>query len=67
MRLVSPSGGGFGPPCEREPALVCQDVLEGLLSTEGARVHYGVVMDEMGAADVVATERLREEMRNDMA
>jgi N-methylhydantoinase B len=35
-------GGGYGPPAERDPALVLRDVREGRVSAERARDIYGV-------------------------
>jgi N-methylhydantoinase B len=39
---VSGGGGGYGDPLEREPARVVEDVLDGYVSVEAAREHYGV-------------------------
>ncbi|MCA1647108.1 MAG: hydantoinase B/oxoprolinase family protein, partial [Chloroflexi bacterium] len=38
-------GGGYGPPFERDPALVVQDVRNEKVSFERARDLYGVVVD----------------------
>ena len=38
-------GGGFGPPEEREPALVLRDVREGKINDERARKVYKVAID----------------------
>ena len=54
-------GGGWGDPLQRDPALVARDVARGLATPAGARA-YGVVLDEGGALDATATERLRAEM-----
>jgi N-methylhydantoinase B len=57
-----PGGGGFGDPLERDPDLVRADVLNELVSLEGARDHYGVVLEHACSAlsvDRPATERLR--------
>jgi N-methylhydantoinase B len=53
-------GGGYGDPCQREPDLVAAEVALGLLSAVAARRHYGVVVDEAGELDVLATRALRE-------
>ena len=45
MRL--PGGGGYGPPRERDPELVAQDVRDGKVSVEAAARDYGVVVDPM--------------------
>ena len=51
-------GGGWGPPAERDPALVLADVREGKVSAERARDVYRVVLDG-DAVDVTGTEALR--------
>ena len=38
-------GGGCGPPMQREPALVVQDVVKGKISIARAAEAYGVVID----------------------
>ena len=58
------SGGGYGDPLDREPARVLEDVRNGVVSIDGARAMYGVVID--GAADAVSpkeTDRAREQLR----
>lgn len=56
-------GGGYGPPLERDPSLVLEDVLAERVSVERAREVYGVVVD-LGneTVDEAATERLRADM-----
>ena len=54
-----PGGGGLGDPRERDPELVRQDVLEGLVSVEQARDAYGVAFTIDGAVDAAETARLR--------
>ncbi len=52
--------GGYGPPFEREPSRVLEDVLEGYVSIETARREYGVVIDPVTmTVDGPATERAR--------
>jgi N-methylhydantoinase B len=55
-------GGGWGDPFERDAELVRADVARGLVSADGAG-RYGVVIDDSGAVDAAATNRLRAEMR----
>ncbi len=43
---LSPGGGGWGDPHERDPAMVAQDVLDGVVSHQAARDVYGVVLNE---------------------
>jgi N-methylhydantoinase B len=64
QRLVSISsgGGGYGDPYTREPASVCHDVEEGLVSREAAARDYGVVLVVSAGrlqVDEMATARLR--------
>ena len=44
IRIVSPGGGGYGPPEKREPNEVVNDVREGLVSPEEARDIYAVAL-----------------------
>jgi N-methylhydantoinase B len=53
-------GGGFGPPEERDPALVLRDVVERKVSPERACAHYRVAIAD-GRVDQEATRRLRAE------
>jgi N-methylhydantoinase B len=49
-RLVAANGGGTGSPLDRDPALVLDDWLDGIVSLEEAGEAYGVVIDpEAGA------------------
>jgi N-methylhydantoinase B len=51
-------GGGYGPPQERDPALVLRDVREGKVSPERARDVYRVAVAD-GRVDEAATVELR--------
>jgi N-methylhydantoinase B len=55
---VSPGGGGFGDPLERDPAAVLEDVLDGKVSLDAARERYCVAVVD-GAVDAAETARLR--------
>ena len=57
--LAMAGGGGFGNPKEREPALVAQDVRNGLVSVESALANYGVAVNTNGDIDAVATAAAR--------
>jgi N-methylhydantoinase B len=57
---VSAGGGGFGPPFERDPAAVLEDVLDDKVSVTAARERYGVVIAG-GAVDRAATAGVRRE------
>ncbi len=61
LRMISPSGGGFGDPLTRPAALVMDDVTNGMLDEGEAAEIYGVVIRD-GALDVAATERRRSKM-----
>jgi N-methylhydantoinase B len=65
---VDTGGGGYGSPLDRDPEMVCTDVLEGLVSPEKARQIYGVVLkgrteDESVAVDREATVKWRAALR----
>ena len=45
VTLELPGGGGYGPPEERDPALVLEDVRNGYVSLKRARDDYRVVID----------------------
>jgi N-methylhydantoinase B len=52
-------GGGWGDPLERDPGLVREDVLEGLVSAGSALEKYGVVLTPGLQVDAQATAALR--------
>ncbi|QIN80100.1 hydantoinase B/oxoprolinase family protein [Rubrobacter marinus] len=66
VRTVSPCGGGYGDPLQRDPARVLDDVLDGFVSEENARKQYGVVLSD-GGVDAAATASLRERMAGERA
>lgn len=59
---MNPGGGGYGNPLERAVEKVVWDIRNGLVSIEGARLDYGVVIADAETLDVDAdaTRRLRE-------
>ena len=61
VRIMTPGGGGWGPPFERPAGQVREDVLDGFVSRESAREDYGVVLDG-DAIDEVATRTRRREL-----
>jgi N-methylhydantoinase B/oxoprolinase/acetone carboxylase alpha subunit len=65
IEFREPSGGGYGDPLERDPAMVREDVLDDFTTIELARDAYGVVfVDERDLeVDAEATERRRAEVR----
>jgi N-methylhydantoinase B len=66
----SAGGGGFGDPLERDPERVREDVTDGYVSVERARLDYGVVVKEVDRElaeyelDPAATERERAAIRS---
>jgi N-methylhydantoinase B len=62
VQVITPGGGGWGSPYERDPEAVRWDVIEGLVSVERARTVYGVVLDpETLKVRAKKTRRLREQ------
>lgn len=59
LRIVSPAGGGRGDPFTRDPSAVLRDVQAGLVTAQGARRDYGVVVNS-DAVDQAATTALRQ-------
>ncbi len=64
VRLLTPGGGGFGDPLQRDPAAVAEDVRNGLVSRAQAREAYGVIFKDGVKAggtevDEAATARRR--------
>lgn len=57
---VTPGGGGYGPPGERDPERVRRDVLEGWITPERAHDVYRVVLSESLDVDRDRTCHLRE-------
>jgi N-methylhydantoinase B len=44
LTIKAAGGGGFGSPFERPPEEVLNDVLDGMVSREGAEADYGVIL-----------------------
>ena len=64
VRHRTAGGGGYGPPIERDPALVAEDCLNGLITLDDARDLYGVAIDpETFAVNSDATAALRKARR----
>jgi N-methylhydantoinase B len=62
LHFITWGGGGWGDPLERDPALVAHEIVQGLVTTKGAR-SYGVVIAVDGSVDRPATDALRAELR----
>jgi N-methylhydantoinase B len=64
LRTVSPGGGGYGDPLQREPSLVLSDVLDDFVTLESASADYGVVVNSNSwQVDAEATKALRAELK----
>jgi len=59
--IVTAGGGsGYGNPMEREPEKVRQDVIDGYVSIEHAKLDYGVVVNpDNFDIDYEATKKIR--------
>jgi len=63
VTLEMPGGGGFGPPMQRDPMQVLDDVRNGYVSPESAKMDYGVIIDtDLWEIDEPATKELRDRM-----
>jgi len=64
VEIVLSGGGGWGRPYEREPEAVLSDVANGFVSLNGAKDHYGVVIErDVMTIDREATMILRDRMK----
>ncbi|MGH3281242.1 MAG: hypothetical protein ACRDNW_19205, partial [Trebonia sp.] len=63
VRIVSPGGGGYGSPLERDPALVLEDVREGFCAEDAAFAVYGVVLQRNEGRLALDIERTENERR----
>jgi N-methylhydantoinase B len=59
VEVMTPGGGGYGDPFQREPALVAGDVARGYYSQAEARALFGVALDPDGGVDLAASAELR--------
>nr|WP_281373439.1 hydantoinase B/oxoprolinase family protein [Kineococcus aurantiacus] len=57
---ITPGGGGYGDPLERDAEAVLDDLRESRISARGALEDYGVVISDL-EIDEVATAQLRRE------
>ncbi|MBI1881782.1 MAG: hydantoinase B/oxoprolinase family protein, partial [Chloroflexi bacterium] len=63
VRTQTGGGGGSGPPWERDPNRVRQDVIDGYVTREGAECDYGVVLHENLSLDEPETAARRAAMQ----
>jgi N-methylhydantoinase B len=60
--IFESGGGGYGNPKDRDAEKVRDDVIDGLVSVDNARIDYGVVIDpETFVIDVQETAKLRKQ------
>jgi len=59
VEVLTPGGGGYGNPFERDAALVARDVARGYYTPAQARTLFGVALDGSGSVDDAATRSLR--------
>jgi N-methylhydantoinase B len=64
ITVLTPGGGGYGDPLERDPERVRADVVLGLVSRRGAAEDYGVAIDGEDRVDPAATNENRRRMRD---
>ena len=55
-------GGGYGPPDERDPQRVVDDIRQGWITAERALTVYGVTLDADGEVDLEVTLARRSEL-----
>jgi N-methylhydantoinase B len=60
VEVLTPGGGGFGDPAERDPALAERDFRRGYYTAAQLRELFLVALTEDGAVDMAETARLRE-------
>jgi N-methylhydantoinase B len=67
MMSISPGGGGYGDPVERDPELVRESLLAGWITKEAAYHTYAVVLNGgwPPTVDLRATRHLREHKQRD--
>ena len=64
LRVLTPGGGGWGDPLERESSKVLDDITLGLVSMTSAERDYGVVIDpDQRVVQEEKTQELRELLR----
>ena len=64
LHFITWGGGGWGDPLARDPALVGKEIIQGLVTADGAE-SYGVIASERGVVDVAATDALRAKLQQE--
>ena len=60
---MTPGGGGWGDPLDRDPEHVSEDYRLGLVSRDSALEDYGVILNDQGDVDISVTEAERRSRR----
>ncbi|MDA5194169.1 hydantoinase B/oxoprolinase family protein [Govanella unica] len=63
LYFITWGGGGWGDPLDRDAELVAREVKRGLVTVDGAKANYGVVLTSGNGIDMAATTALRDQMR----
>ena len=64
VMITSPAGGGYGPPHERDPDQILEEVHEGFLSSQEAREVYAVALSPKENGDWSVDEGETNRLRN---
>ena len=64
LHFITWGGGGWGDPLDRDAGLVGTEILQGLVTADGAKA-YGVIANDQGVVDASGTEALRAQLRRD--
>ena len=64
LHFITWGGGGWGDPLARDPALVGKEIVQGLVTADGAK-SYGVIANEHGVVDVAATDAMRAKLQRE--
>jgi N-methylhydantoinase B len=69
LTFYSNGGGGYGNPLERDPKLVLEDVIDGYISLEKARITYGVAIKilDQDTLQYVINEEATNKLRSGLA
>jgi len=63
--ILTPGGGGYGDPYERDPNMVLEDVIDEKITIEEAKEKYGVIIDPSTyRIDYSETNRIRQNKRS---
>ena len=61
--LQTAGAGGYGPPYQRDPERIREDVIQGFISETRAKEAYGVILDgETHEIDKISTLAIRKQM-----